>query len=237
MRLAAWALAGLALAAPALALAQGPEQIDQLEPGAGEWQAEYFGTFGPGGEREHALEAMFGLTEALAVGVELEAEVSHGAVAFDTVGAKALYRVTAEDAPVALGLQVQLAFDDRAAMVQAEVRLIAEAQSERWWAQGNVMLRRSREDGETSIGPAYAASLQHQVTDYAWLGIEGSGAFAPLAGERGTNAAPGHFLGPSLTFEWQLAPGPEIEAGFALFRRVGGGGPRTSGRIFIQTSF
>ena len=49
----------LLAALPAAVFAGGPEQLDQLEPGKGEWQAEYFGTFGKG-ERDHAVEAMFG---------------------------------------------------------------------------------------------------------------------------------------------------------------------------------
>ena len=230
-------LAGLALAFPAIVLAQGPEQIDQIEPGRGEWQAEYFGTFGPGGEREHALEAMFGLTGRLAIGVELEAEYRAGDLAFDTVGLKALYRLTGDDAPVALGVQVQLGFDDRAVLAEAEARLIAEVESDRWWAQANLMLRRSSEDGETATGPAYAWSLQHSLTENAWLGFEGSGQIAPLWQGAGASADEGHFAGPSLTFEWQPTAEREIEIGLAYFRGIGGAGPRDSGRFFIQATF
>jgi len=215
------------------AAAQAPEQIDQLEPRAGEWQAEYFGTFGPGGEREHALEAMFGLSGNFALGVELEGEYSGGRLAFDTLGVKALYRLTGEASPVGLGLQVQLAFDERTRLAQSEVRLIAEVESEAWWAQGNFMLRRSRPDGETAITPAYALSLQHALGNHAWFGLEGSGQLSPLSGD----GASGHFIGPSLTVEWQAGPGAEIELGLALLRRVGGEGPGTTGRVFVQTTF
>ncbi|MDB5698082.1 MAG: hypothetical protein JWN69_886 [Alphaproteobacteria bacterium] len=114
---------------------------------------------------------------------------------FDTVGVKGLYPISGEASPVGLGLQVQLDFHDRAALVQTEVRLIAEMESETWWAQGNVMLRLLREEGGTAIGPAYAMSLQHKLGANAWLGVEGSGQFEPLSGD--DTAA--HFLGPSLT--------------------------------------
>jgi len=237
MRLPAIILAALAFAIPALASAQSPEQLDQLEPGAGAWQAEYFGTFGPGGAREHALEAMFGLNDRLAVGVELEVEYENGGLAFDTLGVKALYRLTGDEAPVALGAQVQLDFDDRAVLAQAETRLIAEVETEAWWGQANVMLRRSRDEGETATGFAYAWSLQHKMGSFAWLGIEGSGQSAALWRSDGASASPAHFTGPSLTIEWQPAGAPEIEVGFAYFRRVGGVGPRDSGRVFIQTTF
>lgn len=237
MRIAATIMAALAWAAATSAIAQGPEQIDQVEPGRGEWQAEYSGTFGAGGEREHSVEAMFGLTDRLAVGVELEAAYSDGDIAFDTFGVKALYRLTGDDAPVALGVQVQFAFDDRAGLAEAEARLIAAIERGGWWAQGNVMLRRSNEDGEAAARPAYAWSLQYELGEAVWVGIEGSGQLAPLWADAGAGADEGHFAGPSLTFERRPAAGAEIEIGLAWFRRIGGGGPRDSGRVFVQASF
>lgn len=237
MRLPPMILTGLMLCLHGIASAQAPEQIDQLEPGGGEWQAEYFGTFGPGGEREHALETMFGLTDRLAVGVEIEAEYSEGAIAIDTAGLKALYRLTGDAAPVALGLQVQLGFNDHARLAQAEARLIAEVQSDAWWAQANVMFRHSREDGENATGLAYAWSLQHSLGASAWLGLESSGQFAPLWRSAGAGAEAGHFAGPSLTFEWEMQGGNEIEFGLAYFRKIGGDGPPGSGRIFVQLGF
>ena len=235
MHLSALTAAGLVLAFPASAFAQGPEQIDQLEPGQGEWQAEIFGTFGSGGEREQVLEAMFGVSERLAVGVELEAEYSVGHLALDTVGLKALYRVTADNAPVGLGVQIQVGFDGHAALAEAEVRLIAEAKSEIWWAQGNAMLRHSNAGRERSFGLGYAWSLQYGMTDHVWVGFEGSGQSEPFSLSEVRNA--GHLIGPSVTFEWRPADGHEIEAGMAFFRRIGGVGSNSSARLFIQLSF
>jgi hypothetical protein len=237
MKFAGLVLAGLTLAAPAMAAAGEPEQIDQLEPFGGEWQVEYFGTFGPGSAREHSLEAIYGLSDRLAIGVEVQAEYAHGGAAFDSVGVKILYRFTAEEAPIALGLQVQLAFDGRAALTEAEARLIAEVESRRWWAQGNVMVRRSGDSGETSIDLAYAGSLQHSLGRSAWFGVEASGQPASLRRQVAANGSRGHFVGPSLTFRWEPARGRDVEIGFACLRLIAGDGPTTSARAFVQLRF
>jgi hypothetical protein len=225
------ALAGLALAAPSLAAAAGPEQLDQLEPFGGDWQVEYFGISGEFGG--HALEAMVGLGDRLAVGVEIEVGSAPGGARLDGVGLKALYRVTAADAPVGIGLQLQLGFDARAAPEEAEARLIVETQSGGWWAQGNFMLRHSDE----APALAYAASFQHAVTDFAWLGVEASGQSAAPWRAGPSGEAAGHFAGPSLTLEWEPAGGPEMEIGLAYLRRIGGDGPAGSGRLFAQFTF
>jgi hypothetical protein len=227
----------LLCAAPAAALAQGPEQLDQLEPGAGEGQAEYFATIGPDGEGEDALEGMFGINARFAVGVEIEAEREGGALAFETIGVKALYRLTDDEAPVAVGLQAQLSFDDRARLVEGEARLIAEAKPGAWWLQANAMLRRSGGDEPAATRLAYALSLQRAVTSFAWLGVEASGQSAPLSADTGASAGPGQFAGPSLTLEWEPSEAFEVEIGLAYFRRIAGEGPAGAGRLFVQLSF
>lgn len=237
MRLLPAMLAGLALAAPLAAHAQGPEQLDQIEPGAGEWQAEYFAALGRGGDGSHAFEAMLGVGERFAIGVEVEARYAHGAIAFETIGPKLLYRFTGEDAPVGVGLQLQVGFDRDAAPVEAEARLIVAAQSEAWWAQGNVMLRRSSDAGAAAGSLAYAASLQHRLGRSAWLGLEASGQSAPLWRDPGATDEHGRFAGPSLTFDWEPARGPGIELGLAWLRRIGGDGPADSARFFVQLTF
>lgn len=224
-------------AAPAAAAAQGPEQLDQLEPGKGEWQAEYFATIGRRGRGEHAIEAMWGISDRLAVGFELEAEYEDGAFAFETLGPKLLYRVTRDGAPVAIGVQLQLGFDADARLAETEARLIVEAQGNVWWAQGNLMLRRSRDDRRVETRLAYAWSLQHAVADVAWLGLEASGQSAPLWGDAGSAEEHGHFAGPSLTFEWEPSSGHELEIGFAYLHRIAGEGAGSTGRMFAQLSF
>lgn len=234
---AAVSLAGLLLGAPAAAPAQGPEQLDQLEPGAGEWQAEYFATIGPGGDGEHAIEAMVGIGDRLSLGIEIEAEREGRALAFETIGVKALYRFTDERAPVAVGLQLQLGFDDRARLVEGEARLIAEARPGAWWVQANAMLRRSGGEDPTATRLAYALSLQRAATRFAWLGIEASGQSAPLSAAGGASAGHGQFAGPSLTLEWEPSDTFEVEVGLAYLRRIAGDGPAGAGRLFVQMSF
>jgi hypothetical protein len=238
MRLVAAILAWLLLGAPVHALAQGPEQLDQLEPGPREWQAEYFVAHGSGDAGEHALEILYGVGGPLAVGVEIEAENEGGGLRLETIGVKALYRFTAADAPVGIGLQLGLGVDGHAALSEIEARLIVETRDESWWAQANVMLRREGRGDEAEAGLAYAASLQHALGGIAWLGIEASGRSAPIwRASMGAEAGEGHRAGPSLTFDFEPAPGREIELGLAYFRRIGGEGPRDIGRAFVQLSF
>jgi hypothetical protein len=233
----AWRLAAACLLSASPAAAQGPEQLDQLEPGAGEWQAEYFATLGPDGEGEHAIEGMFGVTGRLAVGFEIEAERGTDSLAFEAIGVKALYRFTDAQAPVAVGLQVQLGFDDRARLVEGEARLIAEAKPGAWWVQANAMLRRSGGEAPAATRLAYALSLQRAVTSFAWLGVEASGQSGSLAADPGAAADHGQFAGPSLTLEWEPSDTVEVEIGLAYLHRVAGEGPAGAARFFVQLSF
>jgi hypothetical protein len=131
MRSVATLIAGLCLSfAGTAAMSAGPEQIDQLEPDKGDWQLEYFGTFSGADENDHALEAMVGLSDKLALGIELEGEYSDSDLRFDTVAAKALYRLTPKDAAVGAGMQIEVAFDDQGSLAEVEARLIVSHQSE-----------------------------------------------------------------------------------------------------------
>jgi hypothetical protein len=173
---------------------------------------------------------MFGAGDRLALGVELEGEVDNG-LDVEELSVKALYRLTREEAPVALGLQVQLGFDRHAVLGEAEARLIAEHEGEAWWAQGNFMLRSSIGEDEGGKSLAYGLSLQRSLAGVAWLGIEASGEAADEADEQG------HFAGPSLTFEAEPGLDREIEIGLAWLHRIGGAGPKASGRLFVQLTF
>lgn len=230
-------LAACLLAAPAAGAAQAPEQIDQLEPSRGEWQAEYFATIGRRGPSEHAIEAMYGVSDRLAVGLEIEAEYEAGELAFETLGPKALYRFTGEGAPVAMGIQLQLGFDSDARLAEAEARLIVEAQSESWWAQGNLMVRRSSDGPWAATRLAYAWSLQHRVAKVAWFGLEASGQSAALWSQTGTGNEPGHFAGPSLTLAWEPSPGHELELGVAYLHRLASEGAGDTARMFFQLAY
>jgi hypothetical protein len=215
---------------------QEPEQVEQLEPRAGEWQAQYFGTFGQSDGHGHAIEAMVGISARLAVGIELEAETEERCLSLESFGPKLLYRITGEDAPVGIGLQVQVGISERALPKEAEVRLIAERKDQRWWSQFNSMIRRSGVDGHASTRVAYAWSLQHGLGQLSWLGVEASGAL-PAGGDGSAAFEGGHFIGPSLTFEIEPAPEREVEVGVAALRRIGGGGSRNALRLFVQFCF
>ncbi len=233
--LACLAVLSLGLGATA-AKAAGPEQLDQIEPGRGEWQAEYFGTFSKADENEQALEAMYGISDKVAVGIELEAERSDNGLAFDTLSAKALYRLTPPDAAIGAGLQLQAGFDDHASLAEVEARLLVEAQSDRWWSQANLMLRRSREESRSGVSGAYAWSVQRSIVKGAWLGAEGSGQVGRTSCDGDGCEHGGHFIGPSLTFEVEHGAG-ETEIGLAAMRSISGGDAHTVARLFVQLTF
>jgi hypothetical protein len=215
------------------AYAQEPEQVEQLEPQKDAWQAQYFGTFGDrdGESRGHAVEAMFGVSDRLALGFEVEAEHGQGGFALEGLGPKLLYRVTRNGAPIGLGVQIQAGLGKGASLKEAEVRLIVEQKNERWWTQWNGMLRRSNEEGLVETRVAYAWSIQRSVAGISWLGVEGSGSSRPLTGATSEH---GHFFGPSLTFDIEDASGREIEFGLAALKQIGGDGSRDALRLFIQ---
>ncbi|HYI39444.1 MAG TPA: hypothetical protein VE053_03910 [Allosphingosinicella sp.] len=213
-----------------------PEQLDQLEPGKGTWQAEYHSTFDRGDESERSLEAMFGLGRRVAVGIELEAERSDGRMAVEAVAGKLLYRLTPDGSKVGAGLQLQLAVDGQAVMTEAELRFIVETRKRGWWGQANLMLRRSAESGNAELNGAYAWSVQRSIAGVGWLGIEGSGQRPLSCGSTGCGES-GHSAGPSLTTELELGRTREAEIGFALLHRLSGRGPRTNPRFFVQISF
>jgi hypothetical protein len=239
MRGIATLIAGLCLSfAGTAAIAAGPEQIDQLEPDKGDWQLEYFGTFSGADENDHALEAMVGLSDKLALGIEVEGEYSNGDLRFDTVAAKALYRLTPKDAEIGAGLQLEAAFDDRASLAEVEARLIVSSQSESWWSQGNTMLRRSTDDGRTDISGAYAWSVQRSLSKSAWLGLEGSGQVGRRScDDEGCESDSGHFAGPSFTLELEHGRGAETEFGLAALRSLARGESDYVVRLFVQTTF
>lgn len=208
----------LALAASP-AFAQGPEQLEQLEPDGGHWQLEYYGA-----ARSHSLQALYGISDRLALGVEIEGEADGGRLAFEGVTPTALYRFSGADAaPFGVGVEVQAEFDRRMHLVGSEARLILEHKGPHWWAQGNAMLRIT---GDWQVNAAYGVAASRAVAPGLWLGFEGS-----AQGERGG----GRFAGPALTLERE-AGGVEVEIGLSYQRRIDGDGPADSMRAFVQLS-
>lgn len=222
----------LALAAATPAMAQHmPEQLEQLEPGAGKWQAEY--AFGKGEGPGHALQLMRGIGDRLALGVEIEFTRERRATAFDSAGLAVLWRgAEAGEGRIGWGVKAQAGLGRDGGIGEAEVRLIGDARPRGWRLQGDAMLRRVREDGASATGLAYALSAQRAVGGLS-LGVEASGKLARTGGAAALFPAGSHYAGPSATLE--IAGRIEVSA--ALLARVAGGGPRTAPRLTIQIVF
>lgn len=227
----------IGMASPAFA--QSPEQLEQLEPGKGEWQLEYFGLFGRGAEeREHSLQLTTGVTDRLVIGAELEASWANGVLTVENIVPSALYRISdPDDHPIGVGLKIQTGIDRHARLTGAEARLIVEKRSSRWKAQADLILRNTRDDGASATSMAYGWALNRAVTNCFWLGLEGSGQAARLSGSEDLAPAGAHFLGPALTYQLGLSESRDTEIGIAYLARVTGTGPAGTARLFIQLEF
>jgi hypothetical protein len=219
--------------------AETPEPLDQLEPEKGEWQLEYYGQFGStvAAERLHVVEGYYGISDAIAVGVELEGEVSGGDFEFEGVGLNLLYRFDqAEDGKIATGLLLSSGVSTHGKLSEAEARFIVDATGESWSANANVMLRHVNEGGDKGEMLAYGWNLSRTVSKNLRLGVEGSGQAARLGGFSG-GMEKAHFVGPAVILELEPAENKELELGFGWFRRLGNDGPRNTGRLFVQVGF
>lgn len=221
--------------APSPALAASPEELEQLEPGKGEFQLEYSNLLGVRSKHEHSLQALVGISDRLAIGLEVETEWSAGSLTFEGVAPTILYRFTdpshAIGVGVGVGAQVELDADLRIA--SAESRLILEKKTRLWWAQGNLIARHVREDKESWSALGYSWGLSRSIGKDAWLGAEGSGSGVRVAGSTSAIPDDGHFVGPSLTIDHELA-GSEVEVGVASLHRIAGEGPSVAARFFVQ---
>ncbi len=228
-----WGTAIAALALPLAAHAQnGPEQIEQLEPEAGEWQLQYSGAYG--GADSHELEIGRGVGRHLALGVGAEVEAVDGHLRLDGFSGVALVRlIEPEDRPVGLGLMGQVSVDRAGRYAGAELRGIAESRSTRWWLQANLMLRHRCEEGEAGTNIAYVASIQHGPAPF-WYGIEVSGRAARLGGDDDAAPSGQHYVGPSLTYRSERSG---LELGLAWMARVAGDGAPSGPRVFAQLDF
>jgi hypothetical protein len=231
-----WIFSAALLFAAVPAAAQSVEQLDQLEPGAGEVQAEYFGAWG--GEGEQVIELLAGVTDRLALGVEAEFEGPEDGLEFEEFGFAALWRFAdPEDGGIATGIMAEVGFDRSGDVAEISGRFIAENIGPRWWWQGNLIVRHAREDAERGTGLAYGASAQRSVGDEIWFGVEASGQLARLSGEDELAPAGNHWIGPSLTAEIEPSEDSEIELGVAWMFRVAGEGQPSGPRIFVQATF
>ncbi len=227
--------AGLLLTAQPVA-AQSVEQLDQLEPGSGEVQVEYFGAWG--GEGEQAFEILAGVSDHLAIGAEAEFEGPRDGLVLEEWGIAALWRFADPEAGgIATGVMAELGFDRSGAVSEIGGRFIAESIGERWWLQSNLIARHAREAGERGTGLAYGVSAQHVLADELWLGVEASGQFARLSGEAELAPQGNHWIGPSFTAEIEPTETSELEIGAAWMFRVAGDGQPSGPRIFLQATF
>ncbi|MDH7973331.1 hypothetical protein QH494_14165 [Sphingomonas sp. AR_OL41] len=237
-----WCVVALILGGMASpACAQAPEQIEQLEPGKGEWQLEYYGFFGKVDDddgNEHSLQAMAGVSEHLALGMDLQTSWSAGRLTVETIAPTALYRWSDPDNdPIGIGIELQAALDRHASLAGAEARLIVEKRSRRWWGQANLILRHTRADGATASSIAYGWSLARAVAPRLWLGAEGSGQAVRLDGDPSLAPVGAHFVGPALTWRPERPGKAEVEIGIAWLRRAAGTGPASTARLFVQLEF
>ncbi len=216
-------LAALALSCATQAAAEAPEQLYEPAPALGEWRLEYNGQIGrtEGSPRPHSLELFRGISEHIALGVEIEGEAEDGRLLVEEFGVGAIFGLTGEDAPVEAALLVQAGVTTEGDFPQLEARLIVEHERGPWEMLGNVNVRRvDAEEQGTSLG--YAATVHRRLSDNFALGVETSGQAARLGGYTGGFDA-GHYAGPSATLSFDVANGREVELGIRYLRRIDAG--------------
>jgi hypothetical protein len=213
------------------AAAQEAETVEGLGPDDGEWELEYVGQFGEAGgtrdKRQHSGQSFYGVTDRLALGGETQLSYRSGPLVrndrlyFDYDSAIAIFRFSdAEEDPIGLGLWVQAGLDlSDGELARLEARLIAEKKTPRWWAQGNLMLRRVNERAQEGGLIAYAARARRAIGPATWLGVEASGQAAELGGFRRDPLDRGHFIGPNLTHRIALPRDNDLQLGVTYLRR------------------
>jgi hypothetical protein len=230
-------LAALCLTATFPAHASTPEELEQLEPGGGEWQVEYYGLVADDDEDGHSVQVLYGISDRLAVGGEIETGWSGGRLELEGFAPTILYTFKgAEGAGIGVGVAVEAELDDRLRFSGAEARLILEKRNEQWWGQADLIIGHEREDGSSGQRLAYGWAVNRNLGGELWAGLEASGQIARF-GEPGLLSPAGHFVGPALTLERGSEEGMEAEIGIAWLRRFAGDGPANSARIFVQLSF
>lgn len=237
MRRLSWLCAAALAALSAPAQSEGPEELEQLEPDGGDWQVEYYGIVGRHGGDSHAFQLLYGINDAVALGVEIEAEKEDGSLSLGEIAPTVLLRFSDPARhPVGAGLALQAGFDRGGHLAELEARLILERRRPRWWTQANAILRHVREDGASAAALAYSGSVSRAIGEDLWLGLEGGGQIGRLGGAPAVIEDGGHFLGPALTVEREVGRA-EVEFGVAWLHRIGGHGPSGSARLFVQISF
>ena len=221
------------------ASAQEPQELEQLEPGRHELQFEYQSlvrmTDGDAGDT-HSLSVAYGVSDRLALGLELQGERVGATFAVDTLDLSALYHFAAlNEGSLKLGMKVSAGLNRHGQLAQAEVRLIAEQIGSEWWLQGNIIAEHERANGSRNFTLAYIANASHNLVSNIWLGVEVSGSMSGLAGT--AEGERGHFIGPSASVEYDFSKSADVEVGAVYLARIAGTGPANSVRLFVQINF
>lgn len=221
------------------AAAQGPQELEQLEPGRNKLQLEYQGLFRPLDDdagSAHSVGASYRVSDRLALGLELEGVRSGARLNLETFALSALYRLTApDDDSLGLGIKLSAGSDFGGKFTESEFRFIAERIGSGWWLQGNLMAQHESEDGYSTTSLTYVANASHTVASNVWLGLEASGDLTRVAGNG--EFAKGQFIGPSACVEVEFGEDRELEIGVVYSARVAGQGPANSLRMFAQLEF
>lgn len=219
----------------AAAVASGPEQLEQLEPEGGEWQLEYSAVVSRGSASAHSVQLLRGLSDHLAVGIEAETEGS-GELTLEGLAPTVVYRFGNNSRGINAGVAAQIEVDPKLKIASAEARIILEKKTRNWWAQGNFIARHVSEEDESGAALAYGWGLSSAIVAGFWIGAEGSGGVTRFAGSASAVPDGGHFLGPTITVEQEIA-GSELEIGLAWQHRIAGQGRRDHARLVVQFGF
>jgi hypothetical protein len=212
-------------------MAQNAETVEGLGPDDGHWELEYVGQFGDANgsvdRRQHSGQSFYAISPGLAIGGETQLSYRSGPLVndrlyFDYDSAIAIVRFAhAEEDPVGLGLWLQAGLDaSDGEIARLEGRVIAEKKTPRWWAEGNLMLRRVNEREQEGGVIAYSARLRHALEPDTWLGIEASGQALELGGFNRKPLDRGQFLGPSFAREIALRGDAQLQLGITYLRRL-----------------
>lgn len=225
----------IAFATPALA--KGPEQFYEPGPGNGGTRLEYDGQIGvtTGTPRAHSAELFHGVSDRLAIGIEVEGGAEDSRFSVEDFGLGAIVGLTRKDAPVEAAIMVQAGITTTGSFPQLETRLLLKHRRGPANLLANVIIRRV-DDIEQGASLGYAASAHFDLADGLALGAEASGQAARLAGyDLGFETA--HFVGPSLMVSKE-AGNAELNFGVRYLRRIDpGAGYRDTVRLNFSYEF
>jgi hypothetical protein len=207
-------------AAPAMA--EAPEQLYGSAPDRGQIEVEYNGQFANGepDERPHSLELFAGISDRVAIGLEIEGESEGEGGTFRTeeYALGALIDLTPQDAPVSVIVLAQVGIGHDGSFPHLQGRLIVGHEGEKWLWNSNLILRREASN-EPTTDLAYAATAQQRFGSGFRAGLEVSGQIDRLAGPR-DEFDPAHYAGPTVGFEAGDEGGTGFEVSLTYLWRI-----------------